>query len=90
MSQIDIKDVNRLAFPAMVAAVSEPIINICDSAMISRYGSDPETMLAAVGVASTFFLSFIWVFSQTRTAMSTVMSKYYGADKLEDIRSLVP
>ncbi len=90
MSQIDIKDVNRLAFPAMVAAVSEPIINICDSAMIGRYGSDPVTMLAAVGIASSFFLSFIWVFSQTRTAMSTVMSKYYGADKLQDVRALVP
>jgi len=90
MSKIDIKDVNRLAFPAMVAAVSEPIINICDSAMIGRFGSDPVTMLAAVGIASSFFLSFIWVFSQTRTAMSTVMSKYYGADKLNDVRSLVP
>ncbi len=90
MSQIDIKEVNRLAFPAMVAAVSEPIINICDSAVISQYGSDPTTMLAAVGVASSFFLSFIWVFSQTRTAMSTVMSKYYGAEKLNDVRTLVP
>lgn len=90
MSQIDIKEVNRLAFPAMVAAISEPIINICDSAIIGRYGSDPVTMLAAVGVASSFFLSFIWVFSQTRTAMSTVMSKYYGAEKLNDIKTLVP
>jgi putative MATE family efflux protein len=90
MSQIDIKDVNRLAFPAMVASVSEPIINICDSAMIGRFGSDPVTMLAAVGIASSFFLSFIWVFSQTRTAMSTVMSKYYGAGKLQDVRALVP
>lgn len=87
---IDVKDVNRLAFPAIVAAVSEPIINICDSAIIGRYGSDPVTMLAAVGIGSSFFLSFIWVFSQTRTAMSSVLSKYYGANNLDEVKTLVP
>lgn len=90
MSLINSKEVNRLAFPAMIAAIAEPLINIADSAIIGQYGADPVTMLAAVGIASSFFLSFIWIFSQTKTAMSSVMSKYFGAGKTNDIRSLVP
>lgn len=90
MAIINSKDVNRLALPAMVAAIAEPLINIADSAIIGRYSEDPVIMLGAVGIASSFFLSFIWVFSQTRTAMSSVLSRYYGANKIEDVKTLIP
>ncbi len=90
MSLINSKEVNRLAFPAMIAAIAEPLINIADSAIIGKFGAEPVTMLAAVGIASSFFLSFIWIFSQTRTAMSSVMSRYFGTENTDDVRSLVP
>lgn len=84
------REINRLAIPAIIASIAEPLISIGDAAIIGQYAEKDSVSLGAVAVGSTFFLSIIWVFAQTRTAMSSVMSRYYGEKKLEAVRTLVP
>lgn len=84
------EQVNRLAIPAIIASIAEPLISICDAAIIGQYAEKGSVALGAVALASSFFLSIIWVFAQTRTAMSAVMSRYFGEKKLDAVKSLVP
>lgn len=86
----DKKEVNRLAVPAIIASTAEPIISFIDNAIIANSSNGDETSMGAVALGSSFFLSLIWVFSQTRTAMSTIMARYFGAGKIDDVKSLVP
>jgi len=86
----DKKEVNRLAVPAIIASTAEPLISFIDNAMIANSSNGDATSLGAVALGSSFFLSLIWVFSQTRTAMSTIMARYFGAGKINDVKTLVP
>lgn len=87
MGKISLKEINRLAGPAIVAGIAEPVISLVDTAFIGRLGT---TELAAVGIAGSFYLMIIWVLAQTKSAISAIVSRYYGQKKLEDIRSLIP
>ena len=44
--------------------------------------------LAAVGIVPTFLSMLIWVLGQTRSAISSIVSQYLGADKLDDVKNL--
>jgi MATE family multidrug resistance protein len=90
MSKVSIREINLIAAPAILSAVAEPLIALFDNGIIKEYSSNPTLITGAVGLASSFFLLVVWVFSQTRTAMSTVVAQHYGADKLDKIRDLVP
>ena len=85
--QISLKEINRLAIPAILMGISEPVIALIDTALIGKLGTQ---QLAAVGIASSFYLLVVWILSQTLTAISAIVSKRYGIDKLEEINSLIP
>lgn len=87
---IDKKQVIQLAIPAIIAAVAEPLISLADSTFIADYHPHPTIAQAAVGLGSSFFLSVIWIFSQTRTAISTIVSQYFGEKKINEIATLIP
>ena len=84
------KEINRLAIPAIIASCAEPVISLCDSAIIGHFSTGEDFSLGAAGLSSTFFLSIIWIFSQTRTAMSALLSRYYGEGSLDQVKTLVP
>jgi len=44
--------------------------------------------LAAVGIVSTFLSMLIWVLGQTRSAISSIVSQYVGANKIDQIKNL--
>ena len=44
--------------------------------------------LAAVGIVTTFMSMLIWVLGQTRSAISSIVSQYLGADKLSEVKNL--
>lgn len=90
MSKVTLKEINLIAAPAILSAVAEPLIALLDNGIIKSYSTNPTIVTGAVGLASSFFLLIIWVFSQTRTAMSTVVAQHYGAEKLHEIKNLVP
>lgn len=86
--KISLKHINKLAIPALISGVSEPILSLTDAAIVGNVTLNPTESLAAVGVVSTFLSMLIWVFGQTRSAISSIISQYLGANKLEAVRNL--
>ncbi len=85
---ISLKNINRLAIPALIAGVSEPILSLTDTAIVGNIDLNATESLAAVGIVGTFISMLIWVLGQTRSAISSIVSQYVGADNLKDIKSL--
>ncbi|MDX1270195.1 MATE family efflux transporter [Bizionia paragorgiae] len=85
---ISIKTINRLAIPALIAGVSEPILSLTDAAIIGNVDLNATESLAAVGIVTTFLSMLIWVFGQTRSAISSIVSQYLGANKLDQVKNL--
>ncbi|OIQ27723.1 MAG: MATE family efflux transporter [Bacteroidetes bacterium MedPE-SWsnd-G2] len=87
-TSISFKHINSLAIPALISGVSEPILSLTDAAIVGNVNHYPTESLAAVGIVTTFLSMLIWVFGQSRSAISSLVSQYLGAGKLEDIKSL--
>lgn len=83
----DIRSINRLAVPAILMGIAEPIIALADTAFIGRVGT---TELAAVGIAGGFYLMTVWILAQTLTAIAAIVSRNYGKNTLDDVATLVP
>jgi putative MATE family efflux protein len=43
-----------------------------------------------VGIASSFFLLVVWVLAQTRSAVLSVVARYWGEQRIDEIKGLVP
>src|SRR5258706_552267 len=56
----DLRDILKLAVPAMLAIASEPVYLLADTAMIGRLGVEP---LAARAIASSLIGGIYWVFA---------------------------
>ena len=82
------KQINRLAIPAIIAGVSEPILSLTDAAIVGHMPLNATVSLAAVGIVSSFLSMLIWVLGQSRSAISSIISQYLGADKLKEVKSL--
>lgn len=87
-SSISFKNINKLAIPALIAGVSEPILSLTDTAIIGNVKINPIEALAAIGIVGTFLSMLIWVFGQTRSAISSTISQYLGAGRLEEVKNL--
>ena len=87
-TDISFKKINHLAFPALVAGIAEPLLSITDTAIIGNIDSNATESLAAVGIVGAFISMLVWVFGQIRSAISSIISQYLGAKKIEEIKSL--
>lgn len=87
-TNISLKQINKLAIPALISGVSEPILSITDTAIVGNIDINATESLAAVGIVGTFISMLIWVLGQTRSAISSIVSQYLGANKLDEIKSL--
>ena len=87
-TNISLKYINKLAIPALISGVSEPILSLTDAAIIGNIDINATESLAAVGIVTTFISMLIWVLGQTRSAISSIVSQYVGANKLESIKNL--
>lgn len=85
---ITLKQINKLAIPALISGVSEPILSLTDAAIIGNMDYNATESLAAVGIVTTFLSMLIWVLGQTRSAISSIVSQYLGADKLDEVKNL--
>jgi MATE family multidrug resistance protein len=89
-AKISFREIRLLAIPAIFAGIAEPVIGLVDTAVIGNLGENSEVSQAAVGLGASFYTLLLWSLSQIRTSISSIISKYLGAEKLEDIKSLVP
>lgn len=87
-SIISLKNINKLAIPALIAGVSEPILSITDTSIVGNIDINATESLAAVGIVGAFISMLIWVLGQTRSAISSIVSQYVGADELDKVKSL--
>ncbi len=87
-TDISLKHINKLAIPALISGISEPILSITDTAIVGNIDINATESLAAVGIVGAFISMLIWVLGQTRSAISSIVSQYVGANKLEKIKNL--
>ncbi|WP_344787149.1 MATE family efflux transporter [Postechiella marina] len=87
-TNISFKQINKLAIPALISGVSEPILSLTDAAIVGHVSVNATESLAAVGIVTTFMSMLIWVLGQTRSAISSIVSQYVGANQLDKIKNL--
>ncbi|MDA7728394.1 MAG: MATE family efflux transporter [Flavobacteriaceae bacterium] len=87
-TRISLKHINKLAVPAIIAGISEPILSLTDAAIVGHIPVNATESLAAVGIVTTFLSMLIWVLGQSRSAISSIISQYVGANKLEEVKNL--
>lgn len=85
---LSFKNINRLAIPALISGISEPVLSLTDTAIIGNIDINATESLAAVGIVGTFLSMLVWVFGQTRSAISSIVSQHLGADRLDAVKSL--
>lgn len=87
-TDISFKHINKLAIPALIAGIAEPLLSITDTAIIGNIENNATESLAAVGIVGAFISMLIWVFGQIRSAISSIISQYVGANKITEINRL--
>ncbi|PHS10800.1 MAG: MATE family efflux transporter [Kordia sp.] len=85
---LSFKGINKLAIPALIAGIAEPIISATDLAIIGNLPNHSAEAAAAVGLVSVFLNALIWMLGQSRSAISSIVSQYVGAGKLEEVKNL--
>lgn len=89
MSVITFKKINKIAIPAIIAGIAEPILSITDAAIIGHISNDASNSFAAASIVGTVLSALIWIFAQTKSAISAIVSKYFGAKKLNELNTLI-
>jgi MATE family multidrug resistance protein len=80
--------INKLAIPALITGVAEPLLSTTDLAIIGNIQENATESIAAIGIVGAFLSMLIWVFGQTRSGISSIVSQYVGAQKLNEIKNL--
>jgi len=87
-NNISLKEINKLAIPAILAGIAEPVLSMVDTAFVGHLPEYGKESLAAVGLVGVFLSMIVWILGQTRSAISTIISQYLGAGNLEKIKNL--
>ncbi|UKJ05851.1 MATE family efflux transporter [Solitalea lacus] len=87
--KISFREINRLAIPALLAGVVEPVLSLTDLVIVGRIPFDKTEIIAAVGVASSLIAAMTWILAQTSSAISSIVSRYLGTKRLHELDSLV-
>lgn len=87
-NDLSFKQLNNLALPALVSGIAEPLLSLTDTAIIGNMDQNSTEALAAVGIVGTFISMLIWVFGQSRSALSSIISQYLGGKKLDEVKAL--
>lgn len=88
--RVSFKEINKIAVPAIIAGIAEPLISLTDIAIVGNVTVNPVASLAAVGLAGSFLSALIWIFAQTKTAISSIVSQHLGARRVHAVKTLVP
>jgi len=86
--KVTFKQINKLAVPALIAGIAEPLLSITDTAIVGNIDINATEALAAVGIAGSFLSALFWILAQTKSAISAIIAQYLGANRLTEIKSL--
>ncbi|WP_400071082.1 MATE family efflux transporter [Zobellia russellii] len=87
-AEINFKSINKLAIPATIAGIAEPLLSITDTAIVGNIPVDGLESLAAAGIVGSFLSMLIWILGQTRSAISAIISQYLGAGRIDEVKTL--
>ncbi|MEO1487312.1 MAG: MATE family efflux transporter [Bacteroidota bacterium] len=87
-TEVNLKNINRLAIPATISGIAEPLLSITDTAIVGNIPVNGLESLAAAGIVGSFLSMLIWVLGQTRSSISAIISQYLGANKLKEVENL--
>ncbi len=87
-SKVSFKQINKLAIPAIISGIAEPLLSITDTAIVGNVNLNPIESLAAVGIAGSFLSAIFWILAQTRSAISAITAQYLGANRLDEIKTM--
>lgn len=87
---LDIKEIRSLAIPAILYNITEPLIGLADTAIIGQIDQEATIAQGAVGLAAGLIATLIWGFAQMRTSLSAIVSRQYGSNQINRIKSLIP
>ncbi len=90
ISKVSFKEINKIAVPAIIAGIAEPLISLTDIAVIGNVQENSVEALAAAGIVGSFLSAIIWIVAQTKTAISAIISQHLGAGRLHAVKTLVP
>ena len=82
---IKISDIQKLAIPALISGIAEPILSITDTIIVGNMAENATISLGAVGIVGSFISMLIWVFGQTRSVIASIIAQALGQKKLEEV-----
>jgi putative MATE family efflux protein len=85
---LSFQSINKLAIPAIISGIAEPLLSITDTAIIGNLPINATEGLAAVGIAGSFISAIVWILAQTRSAISAIVARYFGAEDIKSIQFL--
>ncbi len=89
-NSVSFKNINKIAIPAIIAGIAEPLISLTDIAVIGNVDENSIEALAAAGIVGSFLSAIIWIVAQTKTAISAIVSQHLGANRLHAVKTLIP
>jgi len=89
-NSVSFKNINKIAIPAIIAGIAEPLISLTDIAVIGNVDNNSIEALAAAGIVGSFLSAIIWIVAQTKTAISAIVSQHLGANRLHAVKTLIP
>lgn len=84
------QEILKLAIPAIIAGIAEPLISLTDVAIIGNMETNAVEGLLAVGLVGSFLSAIIWTLAQTKTSISSIVSNALGSNHLDKIQALLP
>ena len=87
---ISIKEINKLAIPAILFNITEPLIGLADTALIGQIEHQATLAQGGVGLSSGLIATLVWGLAQMRTSLSAIVSRHFGSNHLDKIKSLIP
>lgn len=70
VEKVSFKEINRLAIPAVIAGIVEPIISLTDTVVAGHIPLHTDEILGAVGIVGSFISAMVWIFAQTSNAIA--------------------
>ncbi len=89
-NSVSFKNINKIAIPAIIAGIAEPLISLTDIAVIGNVDENSIEALAAAGIVGSFLSAIIWIVAQTKTAISAIVSQHLGENRLHAVKTLIP
>ena len=87
-NSVKISDIQKLAIPALISGIAEPILSITDTIIVGNMDENATISLGAVGIVGSFISMLIWVFGQTRSVIASIIAQALGQKELEEVKDL--